>query len=106
MEANVIRYAEFLKRHGNIEDWEYEPDEYFFPVKRGPGGFYKPDIKIWLNRAEGRFEYWEVKGFMSPTSKTKLKRMTKYYPCIRVELIDTKRYQEIKKWAKLIPGWE
>ncbi len=44
---------------------------------------------------------------MDPKSKTKLKRMAKYYPNIKLVLIDKKYYEDIKKkMSKIIPGWE
>ncbi len=104
-EANVARYLNYLQSRGVILRWEYEPDEFEFPVKRGPGKFYKPDFKIWY--PDGTFLYWEVKGYMDQASATKLKRMRKHYPQYRVELIDKYRYyKEISPLRGLLPGWE
>lgn len=104
-EANVARYLNFLCTHGKIHHWEYEVDEFEFPVKRGAGKFYKPDFKVWLT--EDRFEYWEVKGHMDTKSATKLKRMQRYYPQYRVVIIDEHRYRsEICPIRALLPGWE
>lgn len=50
--------------------------------------------------------YHEVKGYMDPKSRTKLKRMAKYYPGVVVEVVDAKRFRAIAKVAGLIDGWE
>ena len=43
---------------------------------------------------------------MDKSSKTKLKRMAKYYPNVKIILIERKQYKEIEKWERLIPNWE
>ena len=104
-EANVCRYANWLQAYRQIDHWEYEPDEFEFPVKRGRGKFYKPDLKIW--RTPTSFLYWEVKGWMDPISATKLKRMQKYYPQHEIVLFDQQRYYaEVYPLRDLLPGWE
>lgn len=105
MEANVARYANFLQARHEIDHWEYEVDEFEFPVKRGSGKYYKPDFKIW--RPDSSYYYWEVKGWMDPVSATKLKRMAKYYPEKEIVLIDTHWYRKvIVPLKKLLSGWE
>ncbi len=95
-EANYARYLNFA----NIK-WEYEPKTFWFEgIKRGCRS-YTPDFYL---PEEDR--YVEVKGWMDKNSRTKLKRMAKYYPTINIELIDKKRYQKIAEWKKIIPGWE
>ena len=42
-------------------------------------------------------EFWEVKGYMDSKSKTKLKRMAKYYPDVKLVLIDSTYYNDLKK---------
>lgn len=104
-EANVARYLNLLKSWGKIFDWEYEVDEFEFPVKRGRGKTYRPDFKVWLTK--DTFEYWEVKGQMDSVSATKLKRMQKHYPQYRIILYDSRRYMsEIYPIRKMISGWE
>lgn len=103
-EANYARYLNWLVSIGEIEKWEYEKDTFEFPVKKG-SKFYTPDFKVFNN--DGGFEYHEVKGYMSPESKTKLKRMQKYYPNVKVVLIDGPVYHAIEKTAKgLVKNWE
>jgi hypothetical protein len=104
-EANYGRYLEFLKSIGDIVEWEHEPDVFWFEgVKRGCVS-YLPDFKV--TSLDGSISYHEVKGWMDANSKTKLKRMAKYYPNIKLILIRQKEYNEIKsKLAKMILGWE
>ena len=104
-EANYARYLEWLKKKGEIFDWKYEPDTFwFFKIKRGVRS-YKPDFKVW-EKQDSKPYYIEIKGWMDPRSKTKLKRMAKYYPQIKIVIVDRIQYREIAKWQRLIPGWE
>lgn len=105
-EANYARYLNFLiKNEGLIEKWEYEPETFWFDgIKRGCRS-YKPDFKVFFK--SGKIEYHEVKGWMYPRAKTALKRMKKYHPNIFIDLIDSPRYNAIKKSMKqIIPNWE
>lgn len=105
-EANYARYLNFLKAKGNIYKWEFEPDTFWFEsIKRGVRS-YLPDFKIWDTK-ESKPYYVEVKGWMDSKSKTKIKRMAKYYPDIRLDVVAKKEYQEIKnKLSRMISGWE
>ena len=104
-EANYARYLEFLKQHGHIEAWEHEPQRFQFGgIKRGTRD-YLPDFRVTV--PGGSIEYHEVKGWMTPKSKTQLKRMKKYHPEVIMILIDAPRYKAIAKTAKhLCTGWE
>ena len=103
-EANYARYLEWLVRQGEIVSWEYEVDSFEFPVKRGTRT-YLPDFKVWVSPE--KFEYHEVKGYMDQRSATKLKRMKRYYPAVKVVLIDAAAYRSIAAGVwRLIPGWE
>lgn len=104
-EANYARYLDFLKRNNQISDWEHEPDTFWFEeVKRGVRS-YLPDFKVY--NIDETHEYHEVKGWMDAKSKTKLKRMAKYHPSIKMVLIDGPVYKSIAKSARtLIKGWE
>lgn len=103
-EANVARFLNWLQSIGEIERWEYEPDEFEFPVKRG-NRFYKPDFKVFYQG--GHFEYWEVKGYMDKDSKTKLDRMARYYPDIKVIVLDNAWYSDFRKTMRnILPGFE
>jgi len=104
-EANYARYLNWLVSIGEIVKWEYEPDVYeFHEIKRGTRS-YIPDFKVY--NKDGSVEYHEVKGWMDQKSRTKLKRMAKYYPEIKVVLIDKDVYYAIKRDAQnFIPNWE
>ena len=102
-EANIGAYFEFLKNMGNIVDWRHEPKTFWFNgVRRGVVS-YLPDFEITEN--SGVVKYVEVKGYMDARSRTKLKRMKKYYPEVVVELIDKKRYAEIACKSRFIKNW-
>ena len=105
-EANVAHYLDFLVANGKMFKWEYEPDTFWFDaIKRGVRS-YKPDFKVWDREGDDPY-YIEVKGWMCPRSKTTLKRMAKYHPDVRIDLIQADRYKEIEKTAgPLIPAWE
>lgn len=105
-EANYARYLMYLMSKGLIQRWEYEPDTFWFEnIMRGTRS-YLPDFKIWETLDTEPY-YIEVKGYMDPKSATKLKRMAKYHPAIRIELVDRKAYMEIKnKLSSIIPNWE
>lgn len=103
-EANYARYLNWLQKNGEIECWEYEPDTYEFPVKRGNRS-YTPDFKIFYS--DGTYEYHEVKGYMNSHSAVKLKRMAKYYPDEKLILIDSEVYKALAKDMRLIiKNWE
>lgn len=104
-EANYARYLEFLKLQGEISEWEHEPETFWFEkIKRGTMS-YLPDFRV--TRNDGTQYYVEVKGYMDDRSKTKLKRMKKYFPDVELELVASKAYKRLAKTAsKLIPDWE
>jgi hypothetical protein len=98
-EANYARYLNMLKKLKAIHKWEYEPDTFWFEkIKRGVRS-YKPDFKVWDRQGSDPY-YIEIKGYLDQKSRTKLKRMAKYYPHIRVDVVSKKEYAEIRKrWA-------
>lgn len=106
-EANWARYLNYLvdNSHDKLYKWEYEPDTFWFKgIRRGVVS-YTPDFKLYEKGTEPYYQ--EVKGRMDSKSKTKLKRMAKYHPDIRVELIDEKAYKEVaRKLGPVIPEWE
>lgn len=103
-EANYARYLNWLISVNQISSWEYEKDTFEFPIKRG-SKFYTPDFKVF--NLDATFEYHEVKGWMDAKSKTKLSRMKRYYPAIKLVLIGEKPYKEIaSKVGRMIPNWE
>lgn len=104
-EANYARYLEWLKQNNKICSWEHEPETFWFlEIKRGSRS-YLPDFKV--SELNGSISYHEVKGWLTQQGKTKLKRMKKYYPDIKMFLIRKKEYISIRdKVSRLIPGWE
>ena len=106
-EANYARFLNWLisNKQDLIEKWQYEPDEFEFPVKRGTR-FYKPDFKVFFKN--GRVEYHEVKGYDYQEGITARKRMAKYYPDITLILIDSDWFKDLRKKhiPSLIEGWE
>lgn len=103
-EANIARYLNFLKQQGSIRKYKYEADTFMFhEIKRGNRS-YTPDFKVY--NSNGSIEYWEIKGYMDGDSQTKIKRLGKYYPQIKLIVISREQYKEIKKYARLIEGWE
>lgn len=96
-EANYARLLDYQKIK-----WVYEPKTFIFKeVFRGAKSylpdFYLPDSD----------EYHEVKGWMKSTDRTKLKRMAKYFPDVKIVMIDRDVYLEYeKKYAFDIPTWE
>lgn len=103
-EKNFAHYLEFLKQRGYIRDWTYEPRTFWFEgIKRGVCS-YKPDFMVTLN--DGSIEYREVKGYFDRRSKTKLKRMKKYHPTIKVRVIDGTWFKAHgRNMAEIVPGW-
>ena len=99
MEANYCRYLNYIGAR-----WEYEPRVFdflpFYPYRAN--STYKPDFYL-----PDTDEYIEVKGYMTRQSKTKLKRMAKHYPEIKIWLVSTDEMKEIeRKLGRVIPGWE
>lgn len=103
-EANYACYLEWLKTLGEIKEWEHEAETFWFhEIKRG-SITYLPDFRVTENN--GSVAFHEVKGWMDDRSKIKLKRMAKYYPHVRVVLIDASAYKALsQKVSRLVPGW-
>jgi hypothetical protein len=103
-EANYARYLEWLKGRGDILDWEYEPETFWFDkIKRGVRS-YKPDFRV--HELNGTKPIHEVKGWMDARSKTTLKRMAKYHPHETIVLVREKEMRAISRFSALIPDWE
>ena len=103
-EANYARYLNWLQARGEIRGWEYEPDVFLFEGYTRGARAYTPDFKV--TEKNGEVIYHEVKGWMDGPSKTRLKRMAKHYPHIKVIVIGEAEYKAIKKWRGMIPDWE
>lgn len=104
-EANWARYLNWLISQDAIKSWSYETETYeFHSIKRGTR-FYTPDFIVVENNDS--ITRYEIKGYMDARSTTKLNRMKKYYPGVKIILIDKHAYRSIaNKIASIIPGWE
>lgn len=103
-ERRYALYLEFLKKHGHIVDWEYEPKTFYFEgIKRGTNN-YKPDFKVYF--PNGKYQWVEVKGYMEAKDFTKMKRMAKYFPEEKITIVDKQWFSSngpklrgvIKEW--------
>lgn len=94
-EANYALYLDFMISRGTLKDWQYEAETFFFDGIKMGTNCYKPDFKVFLRN--GSIEYHEVKGYMDSRSATKLKRMKKYHPKVKVVLIEKKEYTSLLK---------
>ncbi len=100
-EANYALYLDFLIKQLQIRSWQFEVDTFWFEKIRRGVRSYKPDFKVMT--MAGKIEYHEIKGWMDAKSKTKIKRMAKYYPNIKLIVVDQYSYKDIKnKVGKLL----
>ena len=100
-ERLFAKYLQFLKTKKHIKEWWYEPDLFYFEgIKRGVTN-YTPDFKV--ENPDGSFEYFEIKGYMDAKSKTKIKRMAKYHPDVKLEVRDKDWFKENQAALKLLP---
>lgn len=116
-EINFAYYLEWLKGLGEILNWEYEPDKFWFDGIKSGVTNYTPDFKI-LHKKQIKYidekgermsdiEYCEVKGFMDSKSLTKLKRMRIYHKHILIRIIDSSWFKDnAKKLRGIVPGWK
>lgn len=97
-EANYARFLTYSKIA-----WEYETKTFWFDgIKRGTRS-YTPDFYL-----PGEDAFHEVKGWMDPKSKTKLARMKRYHPAVKVVIIDAAWFAAAERQGlcSIIPGWE
>jgi hypothetical protein len=104
-ESNYARWLQLLQDSGKIRSWEHEPETFWFPgIKRGTVS-YLPDFRV--TRSDGSVEYHEVKGWMTPRSKTAIARMAKYHPAVKLLVVDSKQYTRLQRdVGPLVKGWE
>jgi len=98
-------YAIFLEklfREGKILDWKHEPKCFWFEgIKRGVRSYLPDFCVVHLNGSE---EWAEVKGYYDSKSRTKMKRMAKYYPDVRIRLVGSEWFKDNLKACKAIEG--
>lgn len=103
-EQNIACYLQTLQTAGHLTDWHYEPDTFWYhQISRGIRS-YTPDFRLHWKK-QGLVEYWEVKGIMDSKSRTKIKRLKKYYPDVKLKVIGKREYSRISKNAHYIAGW-
>lgn len=104
-EANYARFLNFQIAHGLIQRWEYEPTTFVFHGEVRGVISYTPDFRIFEN--DGSERYDEIKGWMTSKDRTKMARMAKHYPAVRLRLVGEADYRVIDRQCRgLIPGWE
>lgn len=103
-EANYALYLDFLVKQNQIRGWDFEPDTFVFHQIQFGTRSYTPDFRVIENN--NKVVYHEVKGYMDSKSKTKLKRMGKYYPEIKLILIERPFYMDlVRKLGKTLNFW-
>lgn len=103
-EYRYALYLQLMKDQKHLIDWKHEPKTFWFEgIKRGTNN-YKPDF--WVKFPNEKEEWIEVKGYMDAKSITKIKRMAKYHPEIKLRVIDTKWFKANGGiLSKIITGW-
>jgi len=85
MEFRYALLLQYMKDANEILDWKHEPQTFYFEgIRRGVTN-YKPDYKVY--NLDGTHFWVEVKGWLDPKSKTKLKRFKKYFPQEKLILV-------------------
>ena len=91
-ELRFAKHLQHLKECNVIQDWDYEPETFWFDeIKRGTRS-YKPDFKV--TETSGAYYWVEVKGYMDAKSVTKIRRFKKYFPNERLVIIDEKWFKK------------
>ena len=104
-EANYARYLNWQVACGAIKGWNYESRRFTFEgVTRRPRT-YLPDFEV--EALDGTITYHEVKGWMDSKSRSKLKRMAKFFPDIVICVIGATEYAVIAAdGGAYSPCWE
>jgi len=80
-EANCARFFEWSKKKNKefkVVSWEYEPHTFWYESFRRGNRHYTPDFLITL---ANKNEHWvEVKGYLRPGDRVKMKRFKRFYP--------------------------
>ena len=91
-------FLEKLKREHKIIEYFHEPKCFWFPnIKRGIRSYLPDFLVIHKNGSE---EWVETKGYLDTKSQTKMKRMAKYYPEVRIRLVGKEWFKENLKSCK------
>lgn len=93
-------FLEKLKQEGKILNWKHEPKCFWFEgIKRGVRSYLPDFCVIHLDNTE---EWAEVKGYYDSKSKTKMKRMAKYYPEVKIRLVGSDWFKANMKACKAL----
>jgi hypothetical protein len=93
-------FLEKLKQEGKIVNWKHEPLTFWFhEIKRGVRSYLPDFCVLHLNGTE---EWIETKGLMDSKSQTKMKRMAKYYPQIKIRLVGSEWFKINLKACKAL----
>ena len=96
-------YAIFLEKlriERKIIDFKHEPKCFWFEgIKRGVRS-YLPDFCVL--HLSGNEEWAEVKGYYDSKSQTKMKRMAKYYPNVKIRLVGAEWFKQNLKACKAL----
>jgi len=104
-ESNYAFYLEFLRDAGEVKAWKHEPETFWFEGIRRGCCSYLPDYKVTM--LDNSIEYHEVKGWMDARSITKIKRMAKYHPAVKLVVRDAKWYRANKfQLSRIVKGWQ
>ena len=104
-EVNYAWWLQFLKEKGQIKEWLYEPERFYFDKIKSGTTSYLPDFKVIRN--DGTHYWIEVKGYMDARSATKIKRFRKYFPKEHLEIVDAARFREIRQLCSFVKDrWE
>jgi hypothetical protein len=93
-------FLEKLEQEKKIITWKHEPKTFWFDdIKRGVRS-YLPDFCIL--HTNGQEEWSEVKGYFDSKSQTKMKRMAKYYPSVKIRLVGSDWFKQNLKACKAL----
>jgi hypothetical protein len=93
-------FLQKLKQEGKIKDFAHEPKCFWFEdIKRGVRS-YLPDFCVF--HLDGSEEWVETKGLMDNKSKTKMKRMAKYHPEVKIRLVGADWFKQNLKACKAL----
>jgi hypothetical protein len=117
MEFNYYLYLRWLKGHGEIRDFEYQPAAFDFRAraKERPDlwkrewlpqkASYRPDFRV--TEKDGSVEYVETVGMLRPGHKRNFKLLARLFPGVKLKVVTKVDYKEIERMAaKVVPGWE
>jgi hypothetical protein len=96
-------FLEKLQQEKKIINWKHEPKCFWFEgVKRGIRSYLPDFCVIHLNGTE---EWCEVKGYYDSKSQTKMKRMAKYHPDVKIRLVGSDWFKANLKSCKALESY-